>query len=285
MDVAKLKKKVSGNRITSLVVYLLAVGVIYPFLLLFITTFKDEDHIYNPFSMPDFTFIDNYVKVFEQSKFFTALGITILICVSTLVLVILFASMAGYMISRSKEGIFRYSYLVIVAGLIVPAQTNMVVIYKMGNTFHMINTVPFLILMYVAGASAFASLIYVAITKSIPKEIEESSKLDGCGQYMTFFRIVFPLLKPATGTVIATTIFWFWNDFQGPLIYLNNGKTPTLMYLIYSFKTNVAGSGIYLTAWGPVFALCFLASLPILIFFLFTQKYLIKGVTAGAVKG
>ena len=98
--------------------------------------------------------------------------------------------------------------------------------------------------------ATFASLIYVAFTKNIPREIEEAARMDGCGMYATFFRVVFPLLMPATRTVIALTIFFSWNDFQGPFIYLNDGKTPTLMLEIYTFKTNIGASAFFSTQWA-----------------------------------
>jgi len=282
---ASTKKLDSPNKFLSAFTYIAAVIFISPFFLLIVTTFKDEGHIFDPFFIPNFTNFANYAMVFNTSKFISGLLNTIIITTSTLALEILIASMAGYIISRSKERIFKITYLIIVFGLIIPLQSNLVVIYKIGNALHMINTMPFLILIYVAGGATFASLIYVAFTKNIPREIEESAKIDGCGMYATFFRVVFPLLMPATRTVIALTIFFSWNDFQGPLIYLNDGKTPTLMLEIYTFKTNIGSTAFYSTQWAPIFALCFLATLPMLLFFLLTQKYLNLGALDGAVKG
>lgn len=281
-----LKKKLDIKfTILAIFVFAMAFVFIYPFLLLIVTTFKEEKNIYDPFNIPDFTYIQNYIDVFTKSQIFKALMDTCIITVSTLSLIILFASMAGYMISRSRERIFKIAYLIVVCCLIVPSQLNMIVIYKIGITFHMMNTIPFLVLMYVASGAAFASMIYAAFTKTIPKEIEESARIDGCGTYSTFFKIILRLLMPATGTVIAITMFWYWNDFQGPLIYLNDGHTPTLMYEIFSFKTNVGSTGFFSTQWGPVFALCLLASIPMIFFFLLTQKYLFKGLVEGALKG
>lgn len=282
---APLRRRKSFPVFLTVLIYILAVIFVAPMLLLFITTFKDEGHIFDPFYLPDFTNFDNYVRVIGSSDLLPGLMNSVIITSATLALQILIASMAGYMISRSRERIFRMMYLLIVFGLIIPLQSNMVTIYKIGNAVNMINTMPFLILIYVAGGATFASLIYAAFTKNIPREIEEAARIDGCGMYATFFRVVFPLLMPATRTVIALTIFFSWNDFQGPLIYLNDGKTPTLMLEIYTFKTNIGASAFFSTQWAPIFALCFLATLPMLLFFLLTQKYLDFGAVDGAVKG
>lgn len=272
-------RKGIGGQLIDVTLYLIALFVLFPFIDLFLTTFKDKFHVYDAFYWPDFTYLRNYIYVFKYVNVPAAFGNTIIICASTLALIVIFGSMAGYMISRSKERFFKLVYGLFAAGLIIPTQTAMIVIYKLGVYIHLINTIPFLVLIYASGSAAFASLIYAGFTKNIPKEMEEAATIDGCGIYKTFFRIIFPLLMPATGTVLVTTIFWFWNDFSGPLIYLN-GKTQTIIMAIFTFSMQNQA-----TDWGPVFTLCFIASLPIILFFLFTQKYLIKGLVAGAIKG
>jgi len=276
----RIRKKGISGILVDAVLYLFALISVIPFVILFFNTFKDKDHIYNALYMPNFLYTENYQKIFEKTDVLGALSNTILICFATQLLMVLFASAAGYVISRSREKIFKFVYLLFVSGLIIPSQTNMIVIYKLGVALHMINTIPFLIMIYVSGSTAFATLIYVGFTKTIPREIEESAGMDGCGRYGLFARIIFPLLMPATGTVLVTTIFWFWNDFSGPLIYLNDKRYQTIIMAIFNFSLDSRS-----TDWGPVFALCFIASLPMIALFLFTQKYLLKGLTSGAVKG
>jgi len=118
--------------------YIYAALCIYPFFLLFVTTFKDEKHLYNPLYIPDFANFQNYLTVLNESNFFTALFNTIIITGATLFLEILIASMAGYIISRSSEKIFKIAYMLIVCFLIIPSQTNMMVIYKLGSMINMI---------------------------------------------------------------------------------------------------------------------------------------------------
>lgn len=269
-----------GNKIIHGLTTALALLFLAPFLLFFLNTFKDIDHIYDTFYMPNLFYFNNYSRMFKESTFFSSLGLTILICFFTLLFIVLFSSMAGYIISRTQRKIISSLFLLFAAGQIIPAQTSMIPIYKIGVATHMINTVPFLIMIYVASGSAFATLFYAGFTKTIPRALEESAYMDGCGRFETFFKVILPLLRPATATIVVTTIYWYWNDFSGPLIYLNTSKVSTLMMTIYKFMgTNRS------VDWGPVYALCFVSALPMIIFFMATQKYLLKGLVVGSVKG
>ena len=281
MSVQTVRKRPirAGRIILAVILWFLAILTLLPFIDLFLSTFKDRLHLYEFFYWPDFTYTRNYAEAFTKTNIFASLGNSVLISGLTLLFNVIFGAMAGYMISRAKERFFKLIYVLFVAGLIVPTQTAMMIVYKMGASTHLINTIPFLIMIYVAGGAPFATLIYAGFTKNIPREIEESATIDGCGMYGTFSRIIFPLLLPATGTVIVTTVFGYWNDFIGPLIYLN-GKTETIIMSIFKFSILKRS-----TDWGPVFALCFIASLPMIILFLFVQKHLLAGLVSGAIKG
>lgn len=272
------------NTIWSIIIKTLIImlGLLFlaPFVLFFLNTFKDADHIFDSFYMPDLLYLENYRKMFESTNFIQSLAFTIAITSTTLFFIVLFSSMAGYMISRTKRRIISSIYLLFAAGQIIPTQTSMIPIYKIGVATHLINTAPFLIIIYIAGGAAFGSLFFAGFTKTIPMALEESAYIDGCGRIQTFFRIIFPLLKPATMTIVATTIYWYWNDFSGALIYLNSGKVVTLMMTIYNFQ-----GASRQTDWGPVYALCFVSAIPMIVFFFFTQKILLKGLIVGSVKG
>lgn len=258
---------------------------LFPLFVLILSSFKEEAHIFDAFYWPDFSYFDNYIKVFASPTFWGALGNTLIICIVTLVCSVILASMAGYTLARSRERFFKVSKVVYMMALVVPAQANMMILYKLGISLHLINQPVYLILIYLGSNISYAVMIYSAFTKSIHREIEEAARIDGCDRIQMFRYVIFPLLRPATGTVIATTIFWYWNDFQSPLIYLSDGKHNTLMLEIFNFKEIIGTTSFASTAWGPVSALCIIASLPIIIFFLCTQKHLLSGMTAGAVKG
>jgi raffinose/stachyose/melibiose transport system permease protein len=186
----------------------------------------------------------------------------------------------------SEKGAIKNFYWIFVINMIIPYQSGVAILYSLGVKVRLINTVPYLILIYLGTNVSYSSMIYYAFTKSIPRELEESAKMDGCGKFMTFYKIIFPLLLPATGTIIATEVFWYWNDMQGPLIYLAGGigRSPrTLMLFINTFRVNV-GSYTY-QLFAPTSALCLVSCIPMIIFFLCTQRYLIRGLVVGAVKG
>jgi len=280
------KKKYSGKSLAvTAVLCIFCVIYLFPLFLLVLSSFKEEQYIFDAFYMPSFSYLDNYIKVFTSSTFWGSLVNTLVICIITLSISVVLASMAGYVLARSRERIFKAAKLVYMMALVVPAQANMMILYKLGISMHLINQPLYLILIYLGTNVSYSVMIYSAFTKSIHMEIEEAARIDGCGRVKMFTNVIFPLLKPATGTVIATTIFWYWNDFQGPLIYLSDGKHNTLMLEIFNFKEIIGTTSFASTAWGPVSALCIIASLPIIIFFLLTQEYLLSGMTAGAVKG
>lgn len=269
-----------GPFIINILLWLFALIVFAPFLLFILNTFKDKEHIYDTFHIPSISYLDNYKSVLESTNFLQSVGLTVMISFTTLFIIVIISSMAGYAISRSKFRFIKWLYVLLIAGQIIPAQTSMIPIYKIGVATHMINTVPFLIIIYVASGSAFATIFFAGFSKTIPEALEEAAYIDGCGKFMAFYKIIFPLLRPATATIVATTVYWYWNDFQGPLIYLNSGKTSTLMMTIFKFM------GVNNTTdWGPVYALCLMASIPMVIFYMFTQRILLKGLVVGSVKG
>lgn len=278
-DEYKRKSNMASGMIM-LVTWLFALIVFAPFILFILNTFKDKEHIYDTFHIPDFSYLDNYKAVLETTNFFQSFALTVIISAATLTIIVLLSSMAGYAISRSKFRMIKWLYILLAAGQIIPAQTSMIPIYRIGVSSGMINTVPFLILIYVASGTAFATIFFAGFSKTIPEALEEAAYIDGCDKVRTFFKIIFPLLKPATATIVATTVYWYWNDFQGPLIYLNAGNNNTLMMTIFKFM------GVNNTTdWGPVYALCMMASIPMIIFYIFTQRILLKGLVVGSVKG
>ncbi|MCD9021506.1 carbohydrate ABC transporter permease [Cohnella silvisoli] len=275
-----MRSALAGKLAVQLITYILAFLFLIPFVLFFLNTFKDKDHLFEIFYMPNLLNWDNYIRMFQNSNFFASIGLTITICFFTLLFIVVLSSMAGYMIGRSRRKPIRMIYYLFAGGIIIPTQMSMIPVYKIGVATHLINTMPFLIILYVAGGSVFASLFYAGFIKSIPEALEESAFIDGCGRFETFVKIIFPLMAPASATIVTTTIYWYWNDFSGPLIYLNSSEVSTLMMTIYKFMgTNNT------VDWGPVYALCMVSALPMILFFLFTQNFLLKGLVVGSVKG
>jgi len=289
-DYKRVMKKSRNYLFSALLTAFMAVFslvYVFPFVLLCINSFKPEKNIFNIRARIDFTYLENFKLVFGQRGFFSAVMLTVIICIVTLTCAIFCSSLSGYIVSRATKGVIKKFYWIFVVTMIIPYQSGIAILYNLGVKIGLINTVPYLILIYLGGNVSYSSLVYYAFTKSIPRELEESAKMDGCGKFMTFYKIIFPLLLPATGTIIATEVFWYWNDMQGPLIYLGAGigRSPrTLMLFINTFRVAISGSYSY-QLYAPTSALCLLSCIPMIIFFLCTQRYLIRGLVVGAVKG
>lgn len=252
---------------------------IFPFLYLVVDSFKEENRIFDIYYIPSFTYIDNFKTAITRGDYFPSLGNSILITSGSLALLIALSSMAGFTIGRSGKGFFNVILTVLLTGMIIPLQASMVPLYKMGVSLHLMNTRTFLVLLYAAGSTPLATFLYAGFTKSISREYDEAAKLDGCNRFQLFWRIVFPLLLPATGTVIVTSAFGIWNDFSGPLLFLYDERKQTVISMIYHFK------GEKTTDWAPVFALCTLATLPMVGLFLLVQKNFFRQIASGGLKG
>lgn len=257
-----------------------ALAFLFPIFFLLEMSFKEPRDFFKPYAMPHSFYFDYYKKALHDMDFFSGLTNTLLVTAGALALAILVASMAGYVLSRRQEKLFKYMYLLFLSGMVIPTVGSLIPLFTLAVKIHLMNTRILLILIYTAGFIPFASFLYAAFTKAIPRELEESASLDGCGPFRLFWRIIFPLLLPATGTFIITNVYGIWNDFLTPLIFLNDPKKMTLMPQIVQFMFNKQSVN-----YGPVFAVSVLAVLPLVVLFAFTQKYMLKGLTAGAVKG
>ncbi|WP_217593568.1 carbohydrate ABC transporter permease [Cohnella sp. GbtcB17] len=250
-----------------------------PVLYLVAMTFKEPGIFYKPLKLPDQLYLEYYKQALGV-EFFRSLWNTLLITIGGLSLTIFVASMAGYALSRRKERGFQIFFYLFMSGMIIPTVGSLIPLFKLATSLHLINTRLLLVFLYTAGFIPFASFLYAAFTKSIPRELEESANIDGCGSVRTFWVIIFPLLLPATGTFILTNAYGIWNDFLTPLIFLNSSEKMTLMPMIVQFIFNKQS-----TNFGPVFAISVLAMLPLLLFFILTQKHMLKGLVMGSVKG
>lgn len=266
--------------LTELILIVIALLFLYPIIHLLLSSIKRPEDLYNPLSYPTTFYWGHYVKAFEKVDVWLGLGNTVLICCAALALTIVVSSMAGYMIARQKRRGFQLLFLFLLSGMIIPIQTSMYPIFKLGVDLHLMDTRTFLVLLYTAGTIPFATFLYTGFTRAIPWELEESSTIDGCGSFRTFWSIIFPLLLPATGTVIIINVFSFWNDLFTPLLYLKDPGKMTLMPQIVQFKANNQSID-----YGPIFALCSVATLPLMLVFIVLQKQMLKGMIAGSVKG
>lgn len=269
------RQKIS-NAVLTLVLAIFAVFFFYPMLFVVINSFRpDADIILNPAGLPDKLFFGNYVKAWTAMEFPRVFLNTLFITVFGVAGIILVSSMAAYMLSRNNTKLSWLLYGFFAFSLVIPFQIIMVPVGVLAADLNLMN-IRGITLMYWGLGCPTAIFIFHGFIKGVPTEMDESAAIDGAGQFCIFFRIVFPLLKTIIATVAVIDALWLWNDFLLPLIVIKNG---TIQLAQMRFN------GQFMKEYGPMTASLTISSIPIILFYLFLQKYIIKGIAAGAVKG
>lgn len=277
------KSKRVGNNVIFFVLLILSVLFLVPIIIVIINSFKSRIYISSqPLKLPNaetFVALENYINGVTSSDFFSAFLRSLFITVVSVILIVLFASMAAWYIVRSNSKITKGIYYMLVFSIIVPFQMVMYTMTYVANRANLDNVfgITFVYLGFGAGLSVFMLCGFI---KSIPLEIEEAAMIDGASPIQAFFTVVFPMLKPTAITVAILNTMWIWNDYLLPYLVLGSDK-KTIPVAIQLAMQGAYGS----TDYGGFMAMLVLAIVPIIIFYIFCQKYIIKGVVAGAVKG
>lgn len=277
------KSKRVGNNVAFFVLLTLSVLFLVPIIIVIINSFKSRIYISSqPLKLPNaetFVALENYINGVTSSDFFSAFFRSLFITVVSVILIVLFASMAAWYIVRSNSKITKGIYYMLVFSMIVPFQMVMYTMTYVANRANLDNVfgITFVYLGFGAGLSVFMLCGFI---KSIPLEIEEAAMIDGASPIQAFFTVVFPMLKPTAITVAILNTMWIWNDYLLPYLVLGSDK-KTIPVAIQLAMQGAYGS----TDYGGFMAMLVLAIVPIIIFYIFCQKYIIKGVVAGAVKG
>ena len=259
--------------------------VFIPYLLVLLTSFKTSREAGQfRLTLPtEWRIIDNYKTVFERGDILLGFWNSIVISAVSIA-VILFASMllsyyigrAGNLSRRHKQ-FTGWLYIFTVLGMTAPI--SLVTTFQLLARLGLIGTKLGVICIYAGMMIPFATFIFVGFFKTIPRELDEAAVIDGCGPVRLFFVIIMPLLKPVTFTCFILVFMAVWNDAQTILFFLGNSKDWTMPLTIYKFF------GFYRAEWNLIFGSVFLSTLPVLIVYLFGQKYIIEGMTSGSVKG
>ena len=278
------KKKSTGNILTFIVLCALVVVFLAPILFILINSFKGKFFISDaPFALPTsetFVGITNYVNGLERTGFFSAIGWSFFITISSVVVIIFFTSMTAYYITRVKSKITNGIYYLFVFSMIVPFQMVMFPTVKLADMLNLANPVG-MVLLYLGFGSGLSVFMFSGFIKSIPLEVEEAAMIDGCNPLQTYFKIVLPILKPTAITVAILNAMWIWNDYLLP--YLVIGLSTEYKTIPVVIQMLVGSNGN--RDMGAMMAMLVLSIIPIIIFYLACQKHIIEGVTAGAVKG
>lgn len=266
----------------NIVMWLVVILFVLPFYVLFIYAFKPREAtmLSNPLSLPDSLYLDNFIEAVERSNFFVAFKNSLICTAGAVVILVVVCSMAAYIIVRKQKSLFYSMWqYIFLASVMLPFQTVMFPIYKNLVSLKLLNTLPAYILVSVGFQLGFDIFLYCGFVKTIPIELEEAALIDGCGRMRTFWKIVFPLLKPVTMTVVVLSALAVWNDYQIALVVISKAEVATLPLAQQSFI------GQQISYLNLAAAACLLSIVPIFIMYLFLQKYIVKGVVAGAVKG
>lgn len=264
--------------------FLLVLALLYlaPLFLVLMNSFKGRFFISNtPFAFPDaqtFVGLKNYVTGLVKTGFIPAFGYSLFITVFSVGTIVFFTSMTAWVITRVKSALSSSIYYLLIFSMIVPFQMVMFTMSKMANLLHLDNPIG-IIAIYLGFGAGLSVFIFSGFIKSIPLEIEEAATIDGCNPIQTFFLIVFPILRPIYITVAILNTMWIWNDYLLP--YLLIGTNYRTIPIAVQYLLGGYGS----IDMGAMMAMLVLAIIPIVIFYLLCQKYIIEGVVAGAVKG
>lgn len=277
-------KSKASNRIIFVFLCAFAMAILYPLLFILNNSFKGKFFIStDPFGLPDgktFAGLDNYVNGLVKTGLLKAIGWSFFITVVSVILIILFTSMTAYYIARVKSKYSGLLYYMFVFSMIVPFQMVMFTMTSLADRFHLRNPLGMCIL-YLGFGAGLSVFMFVGFIKTIPLEIEEAALIDGCNPLQTFFRVVFPILKPTAITVAILNAMWIWNDFLLPYLIIGvSTKYKTIPVVVQMLVGSNGNKDL-----GALMAMLVLSIIPIIIFYLVCQKYIIQGVVAGAVKG
>lgn len=279
-----MRNESKGWKSVLLTVFLavLAIFFLAPIFLVLMNSFKGQFYISDaPFALPDsetFVGLRNYWNGIEKVGFFSAFGYSAFITVFSVAAIVLFTAMTAWYLVRIKTRTANALYYLFVFSMIVPFQMVMFTMSKMANLLRLDNPLG-IILLYLGFGSGLSVFLYSGFIKSIPLDVEEAAMIDGCRPLQTFFFVVFPILKPTAITVAILNAMWIWNDYLLP--YLVIGSRYRTIPIALQYLQGGYGS----RDMGALMATLILAIIPIVIFYLACQKYIIRGVMAGAVKG
>ena len=274
-----MKMKVWKKTILILLLIILSLLFLSPVLLLINSSFKDLKEIYlNVLALPSHFGWDNYKEAFEKLDFVRSFMNSLVITIVSTILIVLVSSMAAWVLVRYNTRTSKILFMLFAASMLIPFQCVMLPLVDFMSDLNLMNR-PGIVFMYVGFGCSMSIVLYHGFIKNIPLELEEAATLDGCSMLRMFFSIVFPLLKTITVTVAILNVMWIWNDFLLPNLIINRAGWQTLPLKTYLFF------GQFTKNWDLATVGLILCMVPIIIFYVVCQRYIVKGVTDGAVKG
>ena len=271
----------SRSNLYILIIMLVVTGVVlYPFfIMLFVSMKSAREALLSPNTFPQDIRLENYPSAWKIMQFHQPFFNSVIISSVAVAGVALVAGMAAFILAKSRWQFSTAIYFFFVAGIMIPFYTSLIPIVKIMTLLNLNDSRIGLAIAYMGKAMPMALFMFYGFIKGTPDSIIESAVIDGAGKWTTYWRIVFPLMKPITTTVIILDVLWFWNDFLFPLLMLTSKARRTIPLSQYYFSSEFG------TQWELAFASYIIAIVPVLALYIFGQKNIISGISAGAVKG
>lgn len=271
-------RRIMHHAVVEIVLILLSLIIIIPLLLMFLGSFMNGVEVMQfKIQLPEKWLFSNYVTVFEKGGLGRAFLNGILITVASCILNIFTSSMAAFILARRENKFTNFLYLFFFAGLIAPMSTITTIRVVQWLGFY--GTITSVIFIYAALNTAFSIFLYTGFVKSLPRALDEAAFIEGANIWQVFFKIVSPLLLPVNATVAIMVFMGVWNDITIPLYFLPDSSTWTMPLSVYNFY------GMFSREWNLIFADLVLTSLPVIVLYVFAQRFIVSGMTAGAMKG
>lgn len=263
------------------IVFIIAASIftLSPILLAVLNSLKTNGEIYtNILSLPEKIQWNNYIDVFQKTNYLRSLLNTFLLVLMSVSGIVFAASLAGYKLARTKTKLSGLFFGLFVMSMLIPFHSIMIGLVRVTHDLHVQGSLWGLSIVYVGIGSPMAIFLYHGFTKNIPKEIEEAALIDGCNEFQLYYKVVFPILRPITATIVILNALWIWNDFLLPLLMISDKNRYTLL-----LSTKML-FGQYTSDWSQILAILIMALLPIVIVYIFLQKHIVKGISDGAIK-
>ena len=276
-------KKESYKNILTVIFSVVSLAYVFPVVLVLVNSFKKKTSInLNPFAFPNqksFVGFDNYINGIQKIEFFKYFGYSLFITAASVLAILVLCSMCGWYVTRVQNTVTRALKFGFIFSMVVPFQMLMFTLAKTADTLRL-NTPVGIVVVYLGFGAGMAVFMFSNFAQSMPLEIEEAASIDGCNPLQIYFKVVFPIMKPTFVSVGILEIMWVWNDYLLPYLVLDIKKYKTIPIVIQYLK-----GGFGSVDMGPIMACIVLAILPVIIFYIICQRYIIEGVVAGAVKG
>lgn len=266
----------NGKTLTlEITLIVLAAMFFLPVILLVNLSLKSPSDTGGAFSPPQEVTLGNYASAWSAAGLGSALLNSAVVMIASVIIIVLISALASYWFARATSQLSTSLFLIVMLGLLLPIQLGLVPIYQMMRDLELLGSVWSLVIYYAGLQVPFSVFLYTGFLRNVDVDYEEAATIDGCSPLKTFWHVVFPMLKPITGTIVVLNAINIWNDFMTPLLFLSGSPSETVPVALFSFV------GQYVADWGLVFAGLVISIAPILLIYLVMQKRVIEGFTGG----